>query len=203
MDQGFPCPKGYYCPTGVTSPQACPEGKYNDLEESTGPTDCKSCLIGYFCDSSGLPSGTVCPDGYNCFDIEIINPLLQLDKYACPEGQYCTGGQVTDCIAGKYNPRKYGRTASDCLECPPGKACTQPGLSAPDADCAEKFYCTGGAARPTGTGAAGTPIQKCERGYQCPVGTPDQIPCERATYSTGGMSHFFCTKFFENVSFKF
>ena len=189
MTGGLTCPVGYYCPEGAKEPTACPRGQYNDRTASTADTDCKNCEIGEYCDSAGLASGTPCPDGYNCFEQGIVNPLLAEDctnspctnVYACSEGQYCVNGIPTDCPASTYNPRKHGRAESDCLECTPGMACTVPGLDAPDEICSEKFYCTGGAARPSGSGSGA--IQVCQSGHYCPEGSPDQVPCDRGTYS--------------------
>lgn len=82
------------------------------------------------------------------------------------------------CRTGSYNPKLYGRGASpDCLECTPGMACTDAGLEFPDRNCSGNYYCLGGAARVSGT-SPGT-IEVCERGYYCPEGSPDQIPCPR------------------------
>ena len=197
MTKGLTCPVGYYCPGGATEPSACSRGHYNDLTASTAISDCKQCDIGFYCDSAGMANGIECPDGYNCYEQGIVNPLLEevcdavgvcTNKYACEKGKHCQSGVEIpqDCPAGKYNPRLYGRDVTDCLECTPGKACTQQGLPEPDADCDTKFYCTGGAARSSGTGDG--PIQVCQSGFYCPVGSPDQIPCSRTTYSENAPS---------------
>ena len=60
-------------------------------------------------------------------------------------------------------------------------ACTAPGLDLPDEQCSANYYCSGGAARKSGSSPGS--IGVCERGYYCPEGSPDQIPCERGEYS--------------------
>ena len=58
MENGFTCPKGYYCPTGSKKPTACSSGFYNPSEGSTSVADCRTCDIGKYCDSHGMSEGS-------------------------------------------------------------------------------------------------------------------------------------------------
>ncbi|CAG5113760.1 Oidioi.mRNA.OKI2018_I69.chr2.g7850.t1.cds [Oikopleura dioica] len=192
MTEGYSCPPGYYCPTGSRKPLACAAGKYNPLSESTSESDCQFCPVNHYCDSAGMSEAKPCPAGYACEVTGIVNPLLEehcdgTDCYnpkSCKPGYFCEEGKSPErCPPGTYNPRYHGLSEKDCIECTPGKVCSVPGLEAPDGDCLAGYYCSGGAARPSG---ATYPVQPCAVGYKCPTGSPDQIPCERGTYSTAG-----------------
>lgn len=64
------CPKGYYCPAGTSTPNACLAGYYLDADGSDDISDCLKCPAGYYCSSAGLGE----PDG-QC-----------AANYYCPEG---------------------------------------------------------------------------------------------------------------------
>ncbi|CBY12491.1 unnamed protein product [Oikopleura dioica] len=194
MTIGYSCPKGYYCPTGSRMPQACAAGFYNSQSESTSISDCQICPVNHYCDSAGMSVPKECPGGYACEVTGIKNPLLEerIDNLSgiyhnprsCKPGYYCEKGQSPKlCPAGTFNPRYHAFERKHCLECTPGKVCSVPGLSAPDGDCLAGYYCSGGAARPSG---ATYPVQPCAVGYKCPPASADQVPCERGTYSTAG-----------------
>ena len=62
----------------------------------------------------------------------------------CTVGHYCPyGGETsptteeTECPMGTYNPYNGTVDRRNCILCDAGKACTQPGLEFPDADCAQ------------------------------------------------------------------
>ena len=55
--QPVPCPKGSYCPTGVSVPIRCGPGEYGATTGLVDSTDCTICPSGTYCDGYGL-SGT-------------------------------------------------------------------------------------------------------------------------------------------------
>ena len=55
------CPVGFYCPTGTTSPLACPAGTYADHQ---GMDACITCPQGYYCQvNSSNYQDTPCQPG--------------------------------------------------------------------------------------------------------------------------------------------
>lgn len=54
MGQRVECPPGYYCAGGVQTP--CPPGTFQSGLRKTSESDCRSCLLGFFC-----PAGTAAP----------------------------------------------------------------------------------------------------------------------------------------------
>ena len=43
------CPPGYYCPSGVSWPLACPLGTYSASTGNTGISNCLDCSVGEYC----------------------------------------------------------------------------------------------------------------------------------------------------------
>ena len=60
-------------------------------------------------------------------------PDLVLDE--CPAGKYCLAGDVNplpqNCPNGTFSPLTGLKSVSQCLDCPVGKFCSPPGLTAP------------------------------------------------------------------------
>ena len=52
-DNGYPCPKGYYCPEGSTKELPCPVGTYTDEFNTTSLAGCKSCAANTYNDIEG------------------------------------------------------------------------------------------------------------------------------------------------------
>ena len=184
MSETFACPEGYYCSIGSISPEPCPTGSYNPDSGRSESDNCILCPKGSYCNSEGLPEPTgLCPNGYNCDEEGIQDPFQE--RYKCQPGHHCystkDGSVEEECSRGSFNPREYGNDNDDCLECTPGKACTDTKLIEPDDECGEKYYCQGGADRTTPSGAAGA-VQPCGYGYYCEAGSPAPLPCPDGTY---------------------
>ncbi|CDJ32273.1 uncharacterized protein EMH_0073820 [Eimeria mitis] len=64
-------------------------------------------------------------------------------------------------------------TAHQCQPCPPGKLCSDPGITNADTPCPQGSYC------PPGDRAnqTATAVTTCPAGYYCPEGSVEPIPC--------------------------
>ena len=148
VSYGGICPKGHYCPTRSARPLPC--------------------VPGYFSNTTGLSSCTICPSGYFCSGTT-VNPLL----FPCPSGHYCPAGlnqsDFYPCPAGTFNPLTARRNIIECTLCTAGYFCDAPGLSAVSGDCEAGFYCP---ARSTSQRAG-----ICPHGFYCPARSPAQISC--------------------------
>lgn len=61
----------------------------------------------------------------------------------CPAGHYCGFRTINpmECPIGTYNPKTFQKKLEHCVQCTPGKACTQTGLVDPDKSCAGGYFC--------------------------------------------------------------
>ncbi|PFH32688.1 GCC2 and GCC3 domain-containing protein [Besnoitia besnoiti] len=151
------CPAGSKCPPGSLSPTICSEGTY---QPDAGQQEC-------------LP----CPPGYNC------RPgVTQYLNSGCPQGTFCPGSGTTEpqqCPDGTYSLHTARVYPDSCLPCPPGLMCQQNNVKpATDgtADCPEGYACTGGV-KVAGPGIVSEGSVRCERGFYCPKGSGQPIPC--------------------------
>lgn len=80
----------------------------------------------------------------------------------CPAGHYCPPGSRTP------------------LQCPPGKYCSNAGLSAPTGNCSSGYYCSGKATTPTQHG--------CPPGNYCPEQSRKPSPCPEGTFSNATLN---------------
>lgn len=103
---GYKCPKGAYCPSGITQEIKCPPGTYNDLEGQS--TVCFKCPLGKVCQGVGMISPDNCQPGHYC-------PLGSIRPVPCPPGT--------------LNIITSGASLTDCSPCPAGKYCETWGLS--------------------------------------------------------------------------
>lgn len=107
----------------------------------------------------------------------------------CPIGKYCVSGSETpvQCPVGTYNPVLGGTsTATHCLACPPGKYCSQKGLSAPTGDCNPGYFCKTNAEtnKPSALDIVSGRWGKCPAGSYCPQATAYPYPCPAGKFST-------------------
>ena len=177
----LPCPSGFYCGTGSSSPSSCPSGSFM----SGGA--CAQCPQGSYCNSQS-PTPQACQPG--TFGAA---PGLgsASDCTQCPAGSFCGGTGLTvatSCDAGYYSS---SAGSSACLPCPPGSYCTveNRGTIAP-IQCAAGFYndvsggfansscmtCTYGAFCCVGCVNPVLPTG-CDKGYYCSVGAKSPTPC--------------------------
>lgn len=137
------CSAGYYCiegaesasPTDGITGDICPIGSYCPVNSVTHYT----CLNGTYTNSTGNSECSDCPDSYYCSN--------SIDVVPCPSGYYCpptTGLDWQACPAGTYNPSEMKHLLSDCVQCDGGKYCSTTGLSAPDGNCTQGFFCEEG-----------------------------------------------------------
>lgn len=101
----------------------------------------------------------------------------------CPKGFYCPRGtdRPEHCPIGTFDPFGSLKSVAECSLCPPGKYCSERGLTTPKGDCFAGFLCTLGSPRPD-------PINEpwgnyCPPGGFCPSGTALQRNCPKGTYN--------------------
>ena len=77
--------KGYFCPTGTTNPQPCPNGYYGNSTLVKRSEDCVPCPAGEFCAGFGLrmPTG-LCDAGFYCRGKAFTSVILIFDFLSCP-----------------------------------------------------------------------------------------------------------------------
>lgn len=187
------CNEGYYCTTnavyranddhlsssGATGGR-CDSGNFC----SAGSTSQTSCTSGKYCSEDYLFAVTGdCVERYYCIggtNAERPTDLSTMFGNICPMGNYCPTGvsSPTQCGSGKYQPNEGAAASSECLDCPPGKYCSTPGLSSESGTCHEGFYCEGANVTPTPATAV------CAIGYYCPIGSVQQIQCDGANYQS-------------------
>ena len=101
------CPPGYYCPSGSSSPIACPQGTYNSISGRDASGDCRSCVSGMACPKEALTWPTVkCDAGYYC---PAGSSLPNETRHACPAGTYTDYHNLTH--------------ARECTQCPESHSC--------------------------------------------------------------------------------
>ena len=171
--EGFDCPKGYYCPESTTSATQypCPVGTYNPITNAIDLSQCMPCTPGHYCTGTArtdADTAPLCAPGYYCvLGAQVSNP-------SDATGQKCTAGYY--CPAGTSYP----------IPCDPGKACPSAGMSAVGATCTAGYYCTLKATTVTPTSAA-QGGGACTPGYYCEAGTIAPVPCPVGTYSNINM----------------
>ncbi|KAL8431207.1 hypothetical protein Efla_000152 [Eimeria flavescens] len=189
------CPPGYYCGSaaGATDNniQPCPEGTYSNpgTEDRDQCLDCPEgyfcpeatstpipCLAGKLCSGATLlePNGD-CPEGYYC------NPPDQIDSKGAQEcilGAYCpegTSGPLL-CPIGTTSSTPMAKDMASCTECPSGRYCGTPGLTAPEGPCSPGYFC------PEGTFVSKPQVYLCPSGHKCPAGSTSAVPCEESMH---------------------
>ena len=161
------CPVGSFCPAMSSTPTPCHIGTFSDTPNSAV---CDNCPAGFYC-----PVGT-------------SDPTI----YPCAFGHYCDEGSTiateNQCPSGTYNNRTGSASIEDCLLCPNGSYCFEPGINQPTGPCDGGYYCTEGSPTPNPSRFSefGSP---CPVGHFCPEGTstPQSCPpgmyCDRETLS--------------------
>jgi len=183
---GFECPAGSYCAEGVKINELCPAGTYSNVTSRNSSAACTPCPPGYYCETNGLkqPSGK-CTAGYICH-IGSSDPTpeaIQGFGEQCPAGHYCEEGATKGipCPMGTFRPVTLGRSAGDCLACPPGKVCNKTGLTSFSGYCGAGYYCGGNASSPQPVESDTNGI--CTLGHYCPPDTAAPLKCPAGTYA--------------------
>ena len=168
---GGPCPVGFYCPTGSSSPIPCTGGSYCDrrsLAQPTGP-----CQAGFFC---SLASSSPQP--------------LNMTGGRCPPGSYCLNNSSapTPCPKGTFSPDPGNTNASSCTPCTAGSYCPESGLTRPTGPCLAGYYCPPGQFSPSAF--------ECSRGHYCVNGSAEPRRCSPGSYqnATGRSACETCPK---------
>ena len=160
-----PCPEGYYCPLGSSSPTKCPAGHY-----------CIGTRLSTF---SGIcEAGYICLAGSNTPRPEFLKTANNANGYICPKGHYCEQGATSEkpCTAGTYLNRIGAKSSADCINCPAGWYCSSSAADAPTELCNEGYYC------PEGSTTEAPPPYICPIGRKCPKGSAEPQLCEPEKY---------------------
>ena len=155
------CPGGYRCPENSKEPIPCEAGTFSP----DGTTDeCTACRAGHFC-----PIATS--------EIQMIN------NFECQNGYYCPFGTKSaiefPCPKGKLGDGTGLSSPDQCIDCPAGQYCEQPGGTSSTGPCAPGYKC------PAGTNAetARPSDSLCDVGYVCGEGTEnDGQECSEGFY---------------------
>jgi len=175
--KGFKCTKGYYCPTGTSTPVKCPAGTYTDREDLWSKDQC-----------------TTCPSTFYCLEGSTLSDLV-----TCPQGYYCPAGTATatqyPCPTGTYGDTTGLKSDTECKNCTAGGGCASG--STTTITCAKGYYCPAGTTTDTPVdykAPAGSFINKtgaiseydnepCGLGMYCPLGSIEPTDCAIGTYS--------------------
>ena len=181
------CPPGYFCPKTTKYPSQfpCKKGTYNPDYGKKDELDCLNCTQGNFCEL-GKPLPEQCPTGtYMPYGIDLKTNIL-LGKAAqsvedcldCPGGSRCGDGTIEPipCGKGKFSKKGDGQ----CKICRKGHFCKNDTTSQYDMEnimkCPAGMLC--GEGLETESDAA-----KCPKGFYCPMGTVEAIPCMVGTHN--------------------
>ena len=159
-ESGGICPIGHYCPEGSTVPTECDPGTYcatEGLDTPQGP-----CSPGYYCSLGAytpLPTdnstGDICPSGFYC-------PESSDRPQPCPQGHFVGYSGASHVV--------------ECQLCISGMFCSQFGLSTPEGECDQGFFC------PEGQVSQRPEQFTCPEGNFCPIGSSLPQPCPAGTY---------------------
>ena len=173
---------------GAYTPILCPPGTYGADDGKTDETTCQTCPEGKACFDFGMKVSDLvdCEAGFVCGEGNIYKTPSDGDggdpeTGPCKPGHYCLAGTTSsgiqpaeECPAGTFNPNKFGKSLSDCLDCLAGMACTSNALDWPDQECEQGYYCPAKSDSKT--------ANPCPKGHYCPPGSNIEKECPIGYY---------------------
>ena len=95
----------------------------------------------------------------------------------CPHGHFCPEGtdEPNKCPAGKLGQVTKLERQDQCVDCPEGYYCGEPGLYNTTTLCNKGFYCPNGSSKAS--------EKECPMGAYCPEGSPGPVLCLAGTFS--------------------
>ena len=176
------CSQGYYCPNGTmySTQFPCPIGTYSNKTGLQSVVDCLPCSGGFYCPllASRMPFGP-CLSGYYCHEGAMSSiPEEGPDANICPPGSYCPEQSTTPlpCPIGTFSNVSGLQAQAECTNCTAGYACLVVGLTEPDVQCNERFYCP--------SGSSSSNELSCFEGHYCLPGSAFPTPCPAGTFSS-------------------
>eukprot|EP00960_Hanusia_phi_P059677 764256-Hanusia_phi.AAC.1 len=156
-----PCPPGYFCGSGVSSPTPASPGYY---VARAGSVIQVPCTPGFFAPTMATIRCLECPAGFTCVSDGTVFPS------PCPAGTYRSAIDGVSCIfcpTGTWSSRIGLTDESLCEPCPPGVVCSVAGMTnlSMSSPCPEGFVCG------PRTNSANQFLMKCPAGYICGFGT--------------------------------
>ena len=195
-----PCPRGYFCGSGVSEPVAARPGFYVSRPGSVIQVPCTP---GTFTATSATVQCMDCPSGHSCADDGTITPA------PCAAGTYRSITDSVSCVycpTGTWSTRKGLTDSSLCEPCPPGVVCSVAGMTTLNisSPCPEGYVCgprtnsenqfdikcPPGYVCSFGTTPSTQYDMLCEAGFGCPEGTSfntrNLMPCSPGYYCPEG-----------------
>ena len=195
-----PCPRGYFCGSGVSVPTPARPGYYVSRPGSVIQVPCTP---GTFTATSATVQCMDCPAGASCAEDGTTTPV------PCAAGTYRSITDSVSCVfcpAGTWSTRRGLTDSSLCEPCPPGVVCSVAGMMSLNisSPCPEGYVCgprtnsenqfelrcPPGYVCSFGTTPSTQYDMMCEPGYGCPEGTSfntrNLMPCASGYYCPEG-----------------
>ena len=183
VSSGEPCPRGFFCEEGAAGLNACPEGRFIQMDPYPGTdgagarddSDCEPCQPGQFC------------------------PTNAITVKDCNVGGYCEEGLHIPCPKGKYNDVTGAEDESACKPCQPGWYCPDENMSKFEQypaypgyyiDSEDQFNLTNGCPPGTFLPEAGiddvSECRNCPAGYYClDFDMESPLGCDEGSFCPG------------------
>ena len=107
-----PCPRGFYCPSGTTTPLPCVAGTFGAREGLIDEGCSGSCLAGHYCPPGSVaPDATACASGFASAQPSSPCAVCALNTFSGPP----PSSTCTPCPPASFAP---SQGMQSCLACP-------------------------------------------------------------------------------------
>ncbi|CCI46527.1 unnamed protein product [Albugo candida] len=193
------CFRGYYCPSQSIWPLPCPMGTFSNSTNLIDSAQCTPCRVGMYCDGIGRTTPTdfwFCAAGFMC-SLGSMTPYgknASVSEMECPKGHFCPLGTAhpLPCPMGTYANTTKLEMETQCTLCEEGAYCATTGLTHVQGSCDAGYFCKRGNVDATPTyGVTNHSVNDaiqiggnpCPKGFFCPKGTSEPLPCPMGTYA--------------------
>jgi hypothetical protein len=115
------CQSGTYCPAYSVAPSPCPAGTFTSgaVNRTSLDISCTSCAAGYYSNSTGSQTCSVCDAGYLCTGGASTSAPTLAGGSICPAGYYCPAGATSaiPCPVGTVGAQAGLGSLSQCTPC--------------------------------------------------------------------------------------